>query len=196
MKTADDSIREICSVIGRRIRSLRKESGLSLEDLASKTGFAKSYLSQIENRKREPPISTLAKIAWVLKVDLLFLLGGEMQAADQRCLAIVRAGERKPVPGPFADVGYVYESINSNKIDRLMDAYVVTLCPDFPSEPQVHEGQELAHALEGSHEFFYDGTSYLFHEGDSYYYDSNKPHYGRSVGGKTAKLLVVFSSRK
>ena len=70
---------EFIKAIGRRIQYIRKDKGLSLNDIAVKTGFTKSYISQIENLKREPPISTLSKIAYVLDVDLTFLINGGLE---------------------------------------------------------------------------------------------------------------------
>ncbi len=77
-----------------------------------------------------------------------------------------------------------------------MDGYIVTVGPEFPAEPLVHEGQELAFVLEGRQEFVYDGRSYLFEEGDCFYFDSNKPHSAKSVGDGPAKVLVVLTSKK
>jgi len=73
----EEQARNICIAIGKRIRSIRHERRMTLDEMANKTGFAKSYLSQIETLKREPPISTLTKIAFVLGVDVLFLISGE-----------------------------------------------------------------------------------------------------------------------
>lgn len=77
MDGPEKKAQEICKAIGQRIRALRQAKGLTLDELARRTGFAKSYLSQIENLKREPPISTLTKIAFVLGVDIFFLISGE-----------------------------------------------------------------------------------------------------------------------
>jgi transcriptional regulator with XRE-family HTH domain len=196
MRTPEEKARDFCTAIGQRIRSIRQDKRMTLDEMALKTGFAKSYLSQIETLKREPPISTLAKIAYVLGVDIFFLLTGEVQQEAEQHIAIVKPLERKTVPRPFERFGYVYESINYKKADRLMDAYIVTTGFEFPPEPMAHEGQELVYVLEGRQEFFYDGEVYLVEKGDCYYYDSNRPHYSRSVGKKPGKLLVVFTSRK
>lgn len=169
---------------------------MTQDDLAKKTGFAKSYLSQIETLKREPPISTLAKIAYVMGVDVFYLLTGEVQQQPEQSITIVKPSERRIAPRPFERFGYTYESINHKKADRLMDAYIVTTGLDFPPEPMAHEGQELVFVLDGKQEFFYDGRVYLVEKGDCYYYDSNKPHYSRSLGKKPGKLLVVFTSKK
>jgi transcriptional regulator with XRE-family HTH domain len=196
MKTPEQRAKDICSAIGQRIRTIRQEKRLTLDELARKTGFAKSYLSQIENLKREPPISTLAKIAYVLGVDVFFLISGETRQDEDRDFSLIRADERKVIPRPFGKFGYVYESISYRKANRLLDGFVVTTGFEFPTEPLTHEGQELVYVLEGRQEFFYDGTIYEVGEGDCYCYESTKPHYSRSIGDKPGKVLVVFTSKK
>jgi len=188
--------KELYTEIGKRIRQLRLDMGYSLEEFAKRTGFAKSYLSQIENLKREPSISALSQIAYVLGVDLLFLLSGESQDSVIKKFTIVKENERKTVHRPPGSLSYIYESITYKKQDRLMEGFVVTMGFEFPPEPFVHEGQELAYVLEGKQEFIYDGRAYLLEEGDCYCFDSNRPHYGRSIGDKPCKVLVVFAARK
>jgi len=196
MERVEEQARNICVAIGKRIRSIRQEKRMTLDEMATKTGFAKSYLSQIETLKREPPISTLTKIAFVLGVDVFFLISGEIGQNQNQSITIVRASERKVIPKPSGSPAYVYQPVNDRKADRLMDGYVVTVGSDFPSEPLVHEGQELSYVIEGTQEFFYDGRIYTFKTGDSYCFDSNKPHYARAAGNKPAKVLVVFASKR
>jgi len=188
--------KELYTAIGKRIRDVRHDKGLSLDELSKRTGFAKSYLSQIENLKREPSISALSQIAHVLEVDVLFLLSGEIQNSGAQSLTIVKKGERKTVNRPSGSIAYIYDSITYRKADRLMEGFIVTIGFEFPPEPFVHEGQELTYVLEGTHEFVYDGKTYLLEEGDCYYFDSNKPHFSRGVGEKPSKLLVVFTAKK
>jgi transcriptional regulator with XRE-family HTH domain len=188
--------RELYTAIGKRIRDVRRDNGLSLDELAKKTGFAKSYLSQIENLKREPSISALSQIAHVLEVDVLFLLSGEIQNPGAQSFTIVKKGERKTVNRPSGSIAYIYDSITYKKPNRLMEGFIVTIGFEFPPEPFVHEGQELTYVLEGTHEFVYDGKTYLLEEGDCYYFDSNRPHFSRAIGEKPGKLLVVFTAKK
>ncbi len=49
-------------VIGEMIREARKEAYMTQEDLASKTGTKKSYISRLENGKIDIQISTLFRI--------------------------------------------------------------------------------------------------------------------------------------
>jgi transcriptional regulator with XRE-family HTH domain len=169
---------------------------MTLDSLARKTGFTKSYLSQIETLKREPPISTLTKIAFVLGVDVFFLISGDRGQGDDQSITVVKPSDRTVVPKPEGSLAYTYEPINHEKPDRLMDGYIVTVGPEFPSEPLAHEGQELACLLEGRQELVYNGRSYTLEQGDCYCFDSNKPHAARSLGDRPAKVFVVFTSKK
>ncbi len=196
MRTPEERAREICTAIGQRIKSTRIKNKLTLDQLSARTGFAKSYLSQIENIKREPPISTLSKIAYVLEIDVFFLLTGEIRQNDQQGISIVKFSERRTATRAFGKMGYIYESICHKRLDRRMDAYVVTTGFEFPPEPHTHEGEELVYVLEGSQELFYNGKLYRVRKGDCIYLDSTKPHYSRSIGGRPGKVLVVFSSKK
>ena len=195
MKETERKTREIFQGISGRIREIRRQRGLTMDDLAKKAGFTKSYLSQIENLKREPTIGTLVTIANALAVSVFSLIGTEA-AADNRP-AIVRAHERKRVTIPSMGKGEsTLDSVNFKKKDRLMDAYILTSSADFSEKPRAHEGEELIFVLEGETEFVYDGRSYLLEAGDCCCFDSSTPHHGRSAGGSPSKALIVYAHRR
>jgi len=56
--------------IGKRIRKLRKEKGISQEELAWKIGKSPNFIGLIERGKKRPSIETLRKISRVLNVPL------------------------------------------------------------------------------------------------------------------------------
>lgn len=63
--------------LGRRVRFLRKQLGMTLDDLSARVGAAPSQLSLIENGKREPKLTLLQHLAGALGVGLEQLLGAE-----------------------------------------------------------------------------------------------------------------------
>ena len=63
--------------LGRRVRHLRKQAGLTLDDLSAAVGTAPSQLSLIENGKREPKLGLLQHLASALNVSIDQLLGAE-----------------------------------------------------------------------------------------------------------------------
>jgi transcriptional regulator with XRE-family HTH domain len=191
---SEEERKQICLAIGQRIKMLRKEKKLTLDLLAEMSGFSKSYLSQIENLRREPSIGTLTKIAYVLGVDALFLISGGQSDAEQSDLAIVRRNERRIMPDAFRQSGLKYESIAYKKKNRLMDAYIVEMGFDFPENTRPWQGETFVYVLEGTHEFLYDGRRHIINEGDAYYFDPSKPYMGKSMGSRPSKILLVFTS--
>ncbi|TFE25527.1 helix-turn-helix domain-containing protein [Cohnella luojiensis] len=61
---------DILKLVGQRIRSLRKERGMSQELLGEKGGFHYSYIGQIERGEKNISLLNLAKIAAALEVSL------------------------------------------------------------------------------------------------------------------------------
>ena len=68
--------------IGRRIRQLRTDRGMTLEELAAAVDRAPSQLSMIENGRREPKLTLLQTIARALGTTLDALL--ESEPLDER----------------------------------------------------------------------------------------------------------------
>lgn len=65
--------------IGGAIQLARTKRKLSQRELADRAGISVSYLSLLERSKRDPPLSTLQKIAAALGIplEILFFLGAE-----------------------------------------------------------------------------------------------------------------------
>ena len=67
--------------VGERIRKRRSELAWTQEDLAKKAGISKSFLSDLENGKRNVGADTLLDIARALSLSLDYLMTGEESEA-------------------------------------------------------------------------------------------------------------------
>lgn len=56
--------------VGKKLKKIRKEKGLSQEKLAWEVGLNRGYVGFIERGERNPSIPTLTKLAKALKVSL------------------------------------------------------------------------------------------------------------------------------
>lgn len=56
--------------VGANIKRLRREQGISQEELADRAGMHRTFISQIERAVKNPTIQTLDKIAQALGVPL------------------------------------------------------------------------------------------------------------------------------
>jgi transcriptional regulator with XRE-family HTH domain len=61
-------------IVGLNVRRLRKERGLSQEDLAGEAGIAMRHLGRIERGEGNPTVEIMGKLAAVLEVHPSALL--------------------------------------------------------------------------------------------------------------------------
>src|SRR3990172_266388 len=172
--------------------------GITLQQLAEKTGFSAALLSQIENRMVSPPLGTLVKIANAFDTSVSAFIGGK----EEREFSIVRKEDRTTVSrGGLKEGGksaYTYEALGAGKAGRNMEPFLVRLQPllDRNVVRNSHEGEEFLFVLSVKVEVFLDKYSDVLSEGDCIYYNSNIPHHVHSTEEKEALILAVLYQGK
>jgi transcriptional regulator with XRE-family HTH domain len=61
-------------LVGRNVARLRREKGLTQEDVAARSGFSQQYLSSLERGRRNPTVITLYELAQALGVNHVALV--------------------------------------------------------------------------------------------------------------------------
>ncbi|WP_114391251.1 helix-turn-helix domain-containing protein [Notoacmeibacter marinus] len=56
-------------LVGRNFARLRREKGLTQEQVEERSGFSQQYLSSLENGRRNPTVITLFELAQALDVN-------------------------------------------------------------------------------------------------------------------------------
>ncbi len=74
----------IRSEVGLRIRQLRKNRGLSIEELAHLAGVHPNYLSEAERGKKNFSLTTLEKLAKALNAAVSELFSGRTATYSQK----------------------------------------------------------------------------------------------------------------
>jgi transcriptional regulator with XRE-family HTH domain len=64
-------------LVGRNFARLRREKGLTQEQIEERSGFSQQYLSGLEQGRRNPTVVKLFELAQALSVDVLDLLKAE-----------------------------------------------------------------------------------------------------------------------
>jgi len=183
--------------LGQKIRALRQEQRLTLQDLADQTGLSKPLLSQIENEQVTPPIATLLKISRGLKVGIHYFFETE---GNRQKFVLTRAGELPPSRRrPKGEVveGYLYRSLAPGIRHKHIEPFMVEFEPLEWDESRAfsHDGEEFLYVLEGELEFHYADEVMTLRPGDSIYYDSTERHGFVAIGGHRARAVAVLYSR-
>jgi len=184
--------------IGVKLRELREKSGLTLHDLAAKTGFSRERLAEVENHRFAPPIAMLLKLAQALNVGMAYFFEDKPGAEK---IAVTRAPERvrvarRPHHGE-GEMTYVYEALERYRAGKHMEPFMVEF-PALDTSEMVfvsHEGEEFLHLLDGRLEFRTPDRVEVLQPGDSIYFDSDVSHSFRSLGAQPARAIVVVWNR-
>ncbi len=181
--------------VGQRVRAMREAQGLSLADLAQRTGLSETALAEIEGETASPPLGMLIKLGKALDMKLGTLIAG----GEDTPYTVVRVGERQQMSRYASQkgtsYGYSYETLAPKKKNRAMEPFIVTLHPtDEEVAPSTHDGEEFIFILEGQMEALVGEAVEVLQPGDAIYYDSTVPHLVRPFGDQPAKLLAVIYS--
>lgn len=106
-----------CMSIGKRIRERRKELNLTQEDLVRALGFTPQHISVIEQDKRAPSLSSLAKLAEELGVTVDYLITGK-EGVITETIPAIKADKKLSLQSKRALVGLVEEVYRAHGSDR------------------------------------------------------------------------------
>lgn len=163
------------------LRAVRRQRGLTLEQLAEQSGLTKSYLSKIERRQSTPSIAVALRVARALDVDVGRLFSDE--AAEEKITVDRAPGD----PG-----GERYRVLASSLLGKSMSPFVVRPTGDPADDPHPeHAGQEFVFVHAGRVELEYGDRTIALGTGDSAYFDASVSHKIRAVGAKPAEVVVV-----
>jgi transcriptional regulator with XRE-family HTH domain len=178
-----------------RVKRLRELKGVTLEELAARTGLTKSYLSKVERGISVPSVATALKVAEAFEVNVGDLFG---VSVPEKEFVVVRKGERKPFVRKGSKNPSRLEAITSGIVHGLFEAFVTH--PPRSRSPEdtraQHKGQELLFVLKGQVEMSFPHTAVTLGPGDCLLFNGRVPHHTLCVGKQPAEALVVVASDK
>ncbi|MDR3687459.1 MAG: XRE family transcriptional regulator [Coriobacteriia bacterium] len=177
--------------IAGRIRSLREDSGLTLQEMAEASGLTVAEYSQMEAGEQDPTFTVLYRCAEKLGVDIVDLLTGE--GPHLTGYSVVRSGRGLSMK---RRAGFEYQHLAPTFKDKLAEPFFVTAPfsqaeQDAPIALSRHAGQEFDYIVSGTLRFAYDGHVEELAPGDAVYYDSGRGHGMIAVGGEPCTFLAI-----
>lgn len=175
--------RKVQLPLGERIKTRRKELGLTLQQLAARSELSAPFISQAERDLTTPSLVSLLALAKALEVDLSYF----MQIPDNTNI-VHRADNPRRIE---VDSPVKYFDLSSQLENRQLDIILMRIPPghEFPIDQR--NGEDMLYLLEGELFATAGQTETILKAGDSMHFDSRLPHSARNISNREAVLLYV-----
>lgn len=182
-----NEIDETAVNLGRQIRMLREQRGLSQRELAKAASISRNTLSLIERGQTSPTVSTLKLLATAMAVEI----NAFFQPYEEANIVFTKASRRPHLlldHGTLADLGL-------GILEPLVTPLLLQLEPGARSGPALtHDGQDFIFCLSGEVLYSVNDHGYILEPGDSLFFDGRFPHRFRNTGMEVASILILLST--
>ena len=174
--------------IAGRIKELRLISGLSVEEMAARTGLGEHEYEQCEAGNRTLSVAFLYHCALSFGVDMSDILEGK--SPKLRSYALTRKGDGQRIEEAHNMVGFNLASGFRNRI--ALPLYMeLNYRDDAQIELVTHEGQECDIVIRGQMKIQIGSNTEILNPGDCIYYDSGTPHGMIAEGGEDCAFYAI-----
>jgi len=178
--------------VGLRVRALREAYGLSLRDLAKRSGVSAPMLSQVERGETSPTIAVAQRIAGGLDLPLSTLL----RLDEQQRVTLVRKPDRRTERRDGHVVQELTRSLPGERASLTLHSLRPAGRTGGPNDRPVHApgSRETVVVQSGRLALVIDGERHVLTEGDSVTFDADLPHHFENPSRKAAVFLAVVTA--
>ena len=177
--------------LGSRIRALRHRQGLTLEDVAARSGVSRAMLSKIERGQNNPTLVVVVKIALGLGLTTSQLISGE-----ERRKVSLTPRERRMV---FRDqqTGFerelLFPAFEGSSLEFVR--HVLPQGVNSGTMPAHRHGADKYIVVErGTLRIAIQSDEYLLREGDTLYFECDEAHRFENAGEGACSYFMVISA--
>ncbi|MND95457.1 HTH-type transcriptional regulator SinR [compost metagenome] len=178
--------------ISYKIKEIRKEKGITIQEVADKAGVSKGLISQIENNRTIPSLLVLINIINALDVDLNEFFKDFNSDLDAGPVVVRKKDSYTAFEKEHA-VGFNYKRIYTSAMESsTMDIVLLELLPDAQRPMVETEAYEYKYIISGQVEYVFQDQTIRLEEGDSIFFNGRLSHTPRNVGKEKALMLIVY----
>lgn len=184
---------EVARRVADGLKRFRKARGLSLDDLAAKSGVSRAALSQIEGTRTNPTLSVLWKVAVGLDVPFHELLG----VSEDGGAKVLRAGDTPPLKSGDGRMESRLLSPGGSSPD--LEIYELRFLPKavHRSEPHGRGTMETLVVMTGALRLQVQESDYELLPGDTIFFKADVPHvYENRATHETRCFNVIRYARE
>ena len=179
--------------IGKRLKTMRLAKGLTLAELAEKTGCSASLVSRTENGHSQPSLSVLQKLVTGLGTGMASFLS----VSETESCVVIRASERQEVVTKHTEwllKGVRIEQIIPHSPGGLLEGNLLTIAAGTESSDEfTHAGEEAGYIIKGFINLTIAKQTYILGAGDSFCFLSESPHSFANPGREDAIVIWIHT---
>lgn len=182
--------------VGATLRRARKDRGLTLVQLAERSGVSQPFLSRVENGSATPSVARLYSIAEALGVSVGSLLGDLPPTGEP---SVTRSDAARTLA--HSDNTSVGDSLvlTDPTSGTLLTGLLHTMRPGHLSgDTFTHAGEDLLHVISGHVGVRIGEQTYYLGPGDSIHHSGELPHTfvdsPDTADDETIRVLIVTAS--
>ncbi len=180
--------------VAHKIRELRLQQQLTIDQLAARSGLSKGYISRLENFRTGASLRALNLVAAALGVEMIDLFRRE-NASPEYVFGHLNEGEFID-RNQSGEYGISYFALAFEKTDRKMNPFFIEYRPsDKRRELLQHDSQEFFVLLEGEVDYAIGSfeNARRMRRGDTVYLDAQLPHGAvLAPGCQYAAAMVIY----
>ena len=177
----------VVNSIGPKVRRLRKQWNLSLQQLADRSEVSTAAIHKVEQGTMVPTITTLLKLAAALEQPVSYFVDEEQESPSY--VVFTPADARRSIYTPHQ--GLTLGGISGPYGQYFVATAVAEVAPgaDSGEPPLRHPGEELIHMLSGRLEVDVGDRSFQLRRGDSIHFRTDFEHRWRNPARQVARAV-------
>jgi len=174
--------------IGKKIRQVRQQRDLTLEELSTRCGLSVGFLSQVERGISSPSIVSLTAICRALEISV-----PEVFTQTKQPSTVTKATDQPQIRIANSAVSYRY--LSGAFPNRVIEVLIGEFPPNYRHPLAPHEGEEFGYVLEGHILLRIGEKEYPLGPGDSYHFLATIPHGYETSSEGSAKILWAITQK-
>ncbi|WDF67455.1 helix-turn-helix domain-containing protein [Sphingobacterium oryzagri] len=178
--------------ISAKIKEIRKDKNITLQELADKAGVSKGLISQIENNRTVPSLLVLINIVNALDVDLNEFFHDFKSNTDSGPIIVRKRSDYEDFEKEHA-IGFHYKRIFATNMDSsTLDIVLLELSPNATRPMVETEAYEYKYIVSGTVDYVFTDRTVSLEAGDSIFFDGRIAHTPRHTGTIPTLMLIVY----
>ncbi|WP_018786427.1 helix-turn-helix domain-containing protein [Micromonospora sp. CNB394] len=186
-------------VVGARIRRYRKERGLTLRGLASRSGLSIGFLSQVERGISSIGLTALGSVAKALDRSVADFFDAGTAASDSTVSSLPHhftLTRAETAATQYVSGQQTYRMLSDRGPDLVLEPMLVHIAPGGRRENAYgHRGEEFAYVISGELLYEVEGVEHRLLPGDSVHLRSSAPHQMYNDTDSVTTVVSVVTPR-